>query len=109
MASRPEDDRHVVLLHPPQRLADVVDVGDHEVHVMQPVRLAVAEAERMVQRIGKAAQECDGAVDAVRGAEVQLFQEKLLRRRMVLHAQHDVAQALDLGDRGRVRRARFGK
>ncbi len=96
MTAGPEHDRHVVLLHPPQRLADVVDVGDHEVHVVQMVGLAVAETQRMVQPVRKAAHEGHRAVDMVGGAEVQRFEEEFLSRCVVADAEHDVAQPFDL-------------
>src|SRR5260370_38131783 len=39
MPARPEHDRHIVLLHPVLRLSDIVNLGNHEVQVMNdPLR-----------------------------------------------------------------------
>jgi len=51
-----EDDGYAGLLHAVHGTPDVIDVGNHEVDVVQSISFALKQCEGVMQRIGKTAQ-----------------------------------------------------
>ena len=65
MAAGPVHDRHVLRLQARQAATDIVDLGHHEVQMMEMIARATADADAMVIGVGKGAVESDALAEAV--------------------------------------------
>src|SRR5882762_8268551 len=106
MPARSEHDRHVVLLHPVLRLSDIVNLGNHEVQVMNNPLRTLAYSDAVMERTGKRPHEGHYLSNAVGFPEVQHVTEEGDRFGFLRHRPYDMAETLDLGVGGRERLAR---
>src|SRR5262245_35644803 len=109
MSTGTEDDWNFGLLHAPQGAADIVHVRDHEVHVIEPILVRIAEPKRVMQGIRKTTHEGDRVLDPVGGPKVELLDEETLRRFVVRRVQDDMSETRDVRMRRFERRGCFGE
>src|SRR6266508_5320883 len=100
MTARPEDHRHVLRLEASQAVADIVDLGDHEIEMIELSLGAFGDADAVMIRVWKGAKERDEFANGVGLGKVQDIAEEGDRLPVMWRRPHDVAQALDLGDAG---------
>src|SRR3984893_5296518 len=108
MPARPEHDRNTVLLHPVLRLSDIVDLGNHEVQVMNDPLRTLAHSDAVMERTGERPHEGHDFPNAVGFPEVQHVAKESDRFRFLRHGPYDMAETLDfgVGDRERLARTR---
>ena len=98
VAARPVNDLDIVLLEPVERLADIVDVGHHEVYMVQPALVGPHDPQRVVEPVREAAQERDEAVDLVGQQETEVADQAIPHRRQIRRGHDDMAQPRDPGE-----------
>src|SRR5215208_105384 len=98
MTARPEDDRHLLRLEASQAAADIVDLGDHEIEMIELPLGTCGDADAVMIRVGKGAKERDEFANGVGLSEVQDIAEEGDRLPVMWRRPHHVPQGLDLGD-----------
>ncbi len=88
MPTGTEDHLDIVLLDAIQRLADIVDVRDHEIDMMEMTAARWTNCERVVERIGMATHEDDAVFDQVRNPKAEVINQGIARSFEVLAANH---------------------
>src|SRR3984893_3373099 len=106
MPARPEHDRHIVFLHAVLRLSDIVDLGNHEVQVMNDPLRTLAHSDAVMERTGERPHEGHDFPNAVGFPEVQHVAKESDRFRFLRHGPYDMAETLDFGVGDRERLAR---
>ena len=98
MAARPVDDLDIVLLESVERPADIVDVGHHEIDMVQPVLVGPRDPQRVVEPVRETAQEGDHAVDLVGQHEAEVAHQRIPHRRQIRRGDDDMAEPGDPGE-----------
>ena len=96
MPSGAKDDGNVGLFHPVHRAANIIDVGHHEIEMVQAVGGAGQQCKAMVQWIGPAAQERDFARHMIGYFKAQLIDPETVGICIIGNVQDNMAKPDDL-------------
>src|SRR5579883_3092015 len=100
MPTRPVHHRNVLRLQARQAAADIVDLGDHEVEMVETALAALGDADAVMVRVWEGAEESDRLAEAFGLGEVQHVAEEGDRLTMARCRPDDVPEPLDPGDAG---------